>query len=148
MTMHKNRMPSVMNHRFSEVPHADIQRSSFDRSCGYKTTFDAGYLVPIFVDEALPGDSFNLNMEGFARMATPINPIMDNMYLETFFFFVPNRLIWDNWEKFNGEQQNPGDSTDYLIPQLDSPVTTGWTTGSIGDYFGIPTGIAKNTRWV
>jgi hypothetical protein len=135
-------MPSVMNHRFSEVPHADINRSSFDRSHGYKTTFDAGFLVPIFVDEALPGDSFNLNMDGFARMATPINPLMDNLYLETFFFAVPNRLIWDNWQKFNGEQDNPGDTTDYLIPQVTAPAGTGWTNASIGDYFGIPTGVA------
>ena len=97
-------IPSVMSHTFSEVPKAMISRSSFDRSHGYKTTFDAGYLVPIYVDEALPGDTFSLNMTGFARLATPIKPIMDNMYMETFFFAVPNRLLWDKWEDFMGNQ--------------------------------------------
>ena len=103
-------MKSVMSHSFSKVPRADIQRSSFNRSHGIKTTFDAGYLVPIMVDEALPGDTFNVNMAGFGRLATPLFPIMDNMHLETFFFAVPNRLIWDNWEKFNGAQDNPSRS--------------------------------------
>ena len=112
-------MKSVMAHQFSEVPKAEIPRSSFDRSHGVTTAFDAGYLVPIFVDEALPGDTFNLNMTGFARMATPINPIMDNLYMETFFFSVPVRLLWDNWKKFHGEQTNPGDSIDYTVPTMD-----------------------------
>ena len=94
-------------HVFSQVPKAEIPRSSFDRSHGNKTTFDAGYLVPIFVDEALPGDTFNLKMTGFARLATPIFPIMDNMYMETHYFSIPMRLVWDNWQKFNGEQK-PG----------------------------------------
>lgn len=134
------RLPSVMTHTFSQVPKAEIPRSSFDRSHGYKTTLDAGVLVPIFVDEVLPGDTFSLGMTGFARMATPLRPLMDNAYMNTFFFFVPNRLIWDNWEKFNGQQTNPGDSTDYLIPQVNN--AAGWTNGSIGDYFGLPTGVA------
>lgn len=129
-----------MNHRFSQVPHADIQRSSFNRSHGLKTTFDAGYLVPVFVDEALPGDTFNLDMAGFGRLATPLFPFMDNLHLETFFFAVPNRLIWDNWQKFNGEQTNPGDSTDYLVPQVATPVG-GFLNGSLYDYFGIPTNV-------
>jgi hypothetical protein len=136
-----DRLPSVMNHNFSQVPKADIQRSSFNRSHGLKTTFDAGDLIPIFVDEALPGDSFNLNMAGFGRLATPINPFMDNMHLETFFFAVPNRLIWDNWEKFNGEQTNPGDSTDYLVPTVTAPAG-GFTNGSLYDHMGIPTEVA------
>ena len=133
-------MPSVMNHNFSNVPKADIQRSSFNRSHGFKTTFDAGQLVPIFVDEALPGDTFNLNMSGFGRLATPIHPIMDNMYMETFFFAVPIRLLWDNWEKFNGEQTDPGDSTDYVIPVVTTP-TGGYSAGSLFDYFGLPTDV-------
>ena len=94
--------------RLSRVPTVDIQRSTFNRSHGIKTTFDAGYLVPIFVDEVLPGDTFECNATLFGRLATPIHPIMDNMYIETFFFFVPNRIIWDNWEKFMGAQDNPG----------------------------------------
>lgn len=134
-------MKSVMVHDFSRVPSANIPRSSFDRSHGYKTTFDAGMLVPIFVDEALPGDTFSLNMTGFCRLSTPLHPYMDNAFFNTFFFAVPLRLIWDNWQKFNGEQDNPGDSTDYLIPQVVSPAG-GWTVGSMSDYFGLPTGIA------
>lgn len=134
------RMPSVMTHSFSQVPTAEIPRSSFDRSHGYKTTFDAGLLVPVFVDEVLPGDTFSLNMTGFARLSTPLHPYMDNAYVNSFFFFVPNRLLWDNWQAFNGEQKNPGDSTDFLLPQCLAPAT-GWPVGSIGDYFGLPVGV-------
>lgn len=132
-------MKSVMSHNFSQIPKADIQRSSFDRSHGVKTTFDAGKLIPILVDECLPGDTFKLNMTAFARLATPIHPIMDNMYMDTHFFSVPIRLLWDNWQKFNGEQIDPGDSIDYLIPTLTSPAVGGYAEGSISDYFGIPT---------
>ena len=133
-----------MKHQFSQVPKAEIPRSKFDRSCGYKTTFDAGWLVPVFVDEALPGDTFNLHMTAFGRLATPLHPFMDNMYLDSFFFAVPLRLVWDNFQKFNGEQTDPGDSTDYLIPQITT--TAGWTEGSLSDYFGLPTGVAGLTQ--
>lgn len=125
------------DHKFSQIPRAEIQRSVFDRSHGVKTTFNAGNLYPIYVDEALPGDTFNLKMSAFARMSTPLKPIMDNLYLETFFFAVPNRLLWDNWEKFNGAQTNPGDSIDYTIPQEVAP-EGGWPTFSTADFFGIP----------
>lgn len=131
---------SVMVHQFSLAPKADIPRSHFDRSHGYKTTFDAGYLVPIFVDEVLPGDTMNMKASMFARMATPIHPIMDNMFLDTFWFFVPNRLIWDNFQKFMGERENPGDSTDFLCPQVEAP-SGGWQSESLSDYFGLPTGV-------
>lgn len=133
--------PSVMQHSFSRVPKAEIQRSSFQRNHGYKTTFNAGYLVPVFVDEALPGDTFNCNMTAFARLNTPLHPFMDNMYVDSFFFAVPMRLLWDNWEKFNGAQDNPTDSTDYLIPQIPAPAG-GYANGSLSDYFGLPTGVA------
>lgn len=132
-------MKSSNQHLFSQIPRADIQRSSFNRSHGYKTTLDSGYLVPFFVDEVLPGDTFNLKATLFGRLATPVVPFMDNMYLETFFFFVPNRLVWDNWQKFNGEQKNPGDNTDFLIPTLEAGKHE---VGSIADYFGIPTGVS------
>lgn len=132
-------MKSSNQHLFSQIPRADIQRSSFNRSHGYKTTLDSGYLVPFFVDEVLPGDTFNLKATLFGRLATPAVPFMDNMYLETFFFFVPNRLVWDNWQKFNGEQKNPGDNTDFLIPTLEAGKHD---VGSIADYFGIPTGVS------
>lgn len=133
-------MRSVMSHMFSQVPAANIPRSSFNRSHGFKTTFDAGLLVPVLVDEALPGDTFNVRMSAFARLATPIVPFMDNLFLDTFFFAVPIRLIWDNWQRFNGEQRDPGDSTDFLTPQIAPPPATGWTSGSLGDYFGLPIG--------
>jgi len=120
------------------VPKADIPRSSFNIEHTHKTTFDAGYLIPIYVDEVLPGDSFKLNMTAFARMATPLYPVMDNMHLDSFFFFVPNRLLWDNWEKFMGQQTDPGDSTSYIIPTVTSPAN-GYAVGSLQDYMGLPT---------
>lgn len=139
----KHSAGSHMTHQFSQVPRAEIPRSTFNRSHGHKTTFDEGYLVPVFVDEALPGDTFNLHMTAVARLATPIFPIMDNMFMDTHFFAVPIRLIWDNWQKFNGEQNDPGDSTDFAIPTMDAPAGTGHAVGSLSDYFGIPTGIAN-----
>nr|UXQ88068.1 MAG: major capsid protein [Microvirus sp.] len=130
-----------MTHRFDSTPKANIPRSSFDRSHGYKTTFDAGWLVPFYCDEALPGDTFNLKTTAFARLATPIKPIMDNLFMETFFFSVPVRQVWDNWEKFNGEQKNPTDSTDFVVPKciISGPEAK---EGTIFDYMGIPLGNA------
>ncbi|QKI28927.1 VP1 [Kummerowia striata gokushovirus] len=136
-----NKRLTSSQHTFSRVPQADIPRSSFNRSHGYKTTFDAGYLVPVFVDEALPGDTFNVRMTSFARLATPVAPIMDNLYCDVFFFAVPIRLVWNNWERFNGAQDDPGDSTDYLVPQMVSTAGTGYAVGSLHDYFGLPTGV-------
>ncbi|AXH74803.1 MAG: major capsid protein [Microviridae sp.] len=132
---------SVMAHQFSQVPRADIPRSSFDRSHGYKTTIDAGKLIPFYVDEALPGDTFNLRTTALARLATPIFPIMDNMFMDTFFFSVPIRLVWENWQRFNGEQFAPGDSTDFTIPQMVAP-SGGYGANTIHDYFGLPVGVA------
>ncbi len=125
-----------MTHQFSQVPSVEIPRSSFDRSHGLKTAFDSGLLIPILIDEALPGDTYNVSMTGFARLATPIHPIMDNLFMDTFFFAVPYRLVWDNWEKFNGSQDNPDDSTDFLIPQLSGG--TDYNPGSLHDFMGIP----------
>lgn len=123
-----------MSHLFSQIPRANIQRSSFNRSHTYKTAFDSNYLIPFFVDEVLPGDTFNLKASLFGRLSTPAVPIMDNLYLDTFFFFVPTRLVWDNWQRFNGEQKNPDDSTDFLVPT----VNCDGKSGTIYDYFGIP----------
>lgn len=134
--MHRNRSVSV--HQFSMVPRADIPRSGFRIENSHKTTFDAGWLIPIYVEEVLPGDTFKVNATIFARLATPIVPVMDNLYLETFFFFVPNRLVWDNWKKFCGEQANPADSIQYTIPTVVA-AATGFPQGSIYDYMGIPT---------
>jgi len=139
---HKGGNVTKSSHQFSQVPKAEIPRSTFDRSHAHKTTFDAGFLIPLMVDEVLPGDTFNVGMTVFARLATPIFPIMDNLYLDSQFFAVPLRLIWDNWQKFNGEQRDPGDSIDFLVPQMVSTAGTGYVTGSIHDYLGIPVGIA------
>lgn len=132
-------LPTTETKDFSRVPKVNIERSVFNRDHGLKTTMDSGYLVPIFVDEALPGDTFQLDATGFGRLATPINPFMDNMYIETFFFAVPNRLIWDNWEKFCGEQTNPGDSIDYLVPQIENATITEQT---LFDYMGVPINVS------
>ena len=134
--MHRNK--SVDVHKFAMIPRADIPRSKFDCQSTHKTTFDAGYLVPVYVDEMLPGDTFNLNMTAFARLATPLYPIMDNMILDSFFFFIPNRLLWTNWQKFMGAQTNPGDSISYTVPQCVSPAG-GYAIGSLQDYMGLPT---------
>lgn len=131
-------MQTVMKHSFSDVPKVDIERSVFDRSHGYKTTFDAGYLVPVYVDEVLPGDTFDVDATFFARLATPITPFMDNLFLDTFYFYVPLRLLWTNFQRFMGERPNPNDSTDFLVPQIAAPVG-GWLVGSLADYFGLPT---------
>jgi|SaaInlStandDraft_5_1057022.scaffolds.fasta_scaffold31268_2 hypothetical protein len=131
-------MKSVMQHQFSQVPKAEIQRSKFDRSHGLKTTFDAGNLVPMFTDEVLPGDTFNLRTTAFARLATPLFPLMDNMFMETHYFFVPNRLLWDNFKKFHGQQNNPDDSIDFTVPTMTS-TGTGYANESLHDYLGIPT---------
>jgi hypothetical protein len=134
--MYRNK--SVDAHRFSMTPRAEIPRSSFNVQKTHKTTFNSGNLIPIYVDEVLPGDTFNLNMTAFGRLATPLFPIMDNMHMDSFFFFVPNRLIWSNWQKFMGEQEKPGDSISYIIPTCTSPVG-GYTTNSLHDYMGLPT---------
>lgn len=135
-------MKSVMKHAFSMIPKTSIQRSSFDRSFGYKTTFNEGLLIPFFCDEVLPGDTFKLKTSVLARLSTPIVPVMDNMFLDMQFFFVPNRLLWDHWTNFNGEQRDPTDSTDYLVPTITSPVG-GFAAQSIFDYLGLPTGVAN-----
>lgn len=136
-------MRSVMVHQFSQVPQVAIPRSTFDRSHGHKTTFDGGWLVPIYVDEALPGDTFSMNMTTFARLATPLHPVMDNVRLDAFFFAVPLRLIWTNFVRMFGEQDNPTDTTSYICPTITAPGgPPGFVIGSLFDFFGIPTGKA------
>jgi hypothetical protein len=132
------RNKSVDVHQFAMIPRADIPRSKFKMETTHKTTFDGGYLIPVYVDEVLPGDTFNLKMTAFARMATPLFPVMDNMHLDSFFFFVPYRLVWTNWVKMMGQQDNPGDSTSFTIPQHVSPAS-GYAVSSLQDYFGLPT---------
>jgi hypothetical protein len=134
-------MRSVMKHQFSKAPQVKVPRSTFNRSKGHKLTFDAGYLVPVFLDEALPGDTFKLRTTALCRLATPTTPIMDNIYLDLHFFACPNRLLWNNWKKFCGEQDNPSDSIAYTIPTAPATTGTGYAIGSLHDYMTLPTGI-------
>lgn len=126
---------------FAENPtNLDIQRSKFKRPFQHKTTFNTGDLIPIYVDEVLPGDTVTMDMSSITRMSTPIFPVMDNAFMDTYFFFVPNRLVWEHWKEFNGENNTTywEQTTDYEIPQITAP-TGGWEKGSIADYMGIPT---------
>ena len=142
-------MKSVSNHSFSLIPRAEIPRSVFDRSHNRKMTLNCDDLVPIFVDEVLPGDSFKVDFDLFARLTSPLTtPVMDNLYLDVFWFFVPNRLVWTNWQKMCGEQENPGDSTDFLVPRIafngknpegdTDKVNQAINAGSLADAFGLP----------
>ena len=130
-------MKSVMSasHNFAQVPGVEIPRSVFNRSHGYKTTFDGGYLVPIFVDEALPADTHILNLNAFARLSTPLFAPMDNLFMDFFFFAVPHRILQTNFVKMMGEQTDPGDSIAYLAPTVD---INGEGVGTLADYFGLP----------
>lgn len=127
----------VSQHRFAEIPKAEIPRSVFDRSFTTKTAFNSGLLIPVFFDEVLPGDTFDVNASFFTRLATPVVPIMDNLWLDSFFFFVPYRLVWDHWTNMHGERKNPQDSVDYICPTVTAP-DNGFGFGSIYDYLGIP----------
>lgn len=129
---------------FSQLPKADIQRSRFDRSSSVKTTFNVGDIIPFYVDEVLPGDTFDIKTSKVVRMQSLVTPIMDNIYLDTYFFFVPNRLTWEHWQEFNGENTQSAwiPATEYQIPQITAP-SGGWSIGTIADYMGIPTGVAN-----
>ena len=159
---YNTRIGSAQQHQFSEVPHADIQRSTFDRSHGLKTTFNAGQLVPIYVDEALPGDTFSCNLTAFSRLATPIHPTMDNAFMDTHFFAVPVRLVWDDFEEFMGETKTykaagsdrldgtPDFTVAAPVPPTITAGGSGETEGSLSDYFGIPTkvpGLEFSALW-
>lgn len=132
-------MQSAMPYSLTGVPTINIPRSTFNRSHGFKTTFNSGYLIPFYVDEVLPGDTFNLKATMFARLSTPLFPFMDNLYMDTQFFFCPMRLLWDNFKAFMGEK-DVGDSTTYLIPVLDSTTypAAGFGISTIYDYMGLP----------
>lgn len=135
----------VRGHRFSDAPAMYMKRTKFDRSHVYKTTFDSGKLIPVFVDEVLPGDTTRMSVNYFARLATPIKPIMDNIYLDWFFFFVPNRLVWEHWQNFCFEQEDPGESTDYVIPTVSATGNSeNAYIGSLWDYFGLPVNTSGN----
>ena len=128
-------------HLFSQVPRAEIPRSRFNRDHTVKTTLSAGKLVPFFWDDVLPGDSFNVKTHMFCRMATLISPIMDDLWIDTHYFFVPYRLVWNNFQKFMGERENPDDSIDFVVPQtLDTNAFSDVEVESVFDYLGLPIG--------
>lgn len=129
---------------FSLSPRVDISRSRFDRSASLKTSFNAGDVVPFFLEEVLPGDTFSVDTSKVVRMQTLLTPMMDNVYLDTYYFFVPNRLVWDHWKEFCGENTESAwiPQTEYTMPQITSPAGQGWSVGTLADYFGIPTGVA------
>ena len=130
--------------RFASVPRANIQRARFKRDFANITTINEGDLVPLYVDEVLPGDTISCTLRGLIRMATPLYPVMDNCYLDTYAFFVPNRLLWDHWENLMGQNDRTywEETTEYSVPQTTAP-STGWAVGTIADYMGIPTGVAN-----
>lgn len=140
------RNPSPSQYQFSLNPSVNIPRCSIRRPFSHKTTIDAGKLYPLYCEEVLPGDTFNVNASIVARLTTPIVPFMDNLYLDCHFFFVPYRLVWDNWTKFCGEQDNPSDSIDYTVPCLNAVNSDGFTVGTIYDYFGLPTGVGPTAN--
>lgn len=134
---------NVESHFALNPTRIDMSRSTFDRSSSVKTSFNAGDIVPFFLEEVLPGDTFNVKSSKVVRMQTLLTPMMDNVYLDTYYFFVPNRLVWEHWKQFNGENTESAwiPETTYEVPQITSPADTGWSVGTLADYFGIPTGV-------
>jgi hypothetical protein len=136
---------NVESHFALNPTNIDIRRSTFDRSHSLKTSFNVGDIVPFFVDEVLPGDTFNVDTSKVVRLQTLLTPVMDNIYLDTYFFFVPNRLTWSHWKQFNGENTESAwiPQTEYEIPQITAPASGGWSVGTIADYLGVPTGVSN-----
>ena len=144
------RQQSNMTHRFADIPEANIPRSSFLQKSRYKTTFNADYLIPFYHQHVMPGDTFNWSANLYGRMNTPIYPLLDNLVLSTFYFFVPYRQLQTNFRKLMGERTDPGDSIAYTFATVTSPVG-GFTTGTLADYLGLPvdaTAFAGNTLTV
>lgn len=138
MDVRNLKQKSVNVHDFAMNPRAKVPRSSFPVRQARKTAFSASYLVPIYCEEVLPGDTFNISCNVACRTAIPIVPVLDNWHMEFFAFFQPNRISWENWEKMLGAQDNPGDHNNYTIPKMEAPVG-GFVPGTLGDYFGLPT---------
>lgn len=141
------------NARFALNPQVDIQRSTFNRPSTHKTTMNAGKLIPIYVDEVLPGDTFRFRMSSITRMSTPIFPVMDNAFMDVYSFYVPNRIVWDHWAEFMGENTTSKweQETEYLVPVITAPIEinpgeNGWDEGSLMDYFGVPTHVGNKSK--
>ena len=133
---------NVESHFALNPTRIDMSRSTFDRSSSIKTSFNVGDIVPFFLEEVLPGDTFNVRTSKVVRMQTLLTPMMDNVYLDSYYFFVPNRLVWNHWKEFNGENTESAwiPTTEYSVPQITSP-SAGWSVGTLADYFGLPTGV-------
>lgn len=133
---------NVESHFALNPTRIDMSRSTFDRSASVKTSFNVGDIVPFFLEEVLPGDTFDVRTSKVVRMQTLLTPMMDNVYLDSYYFFVPNRLVWKHWKEFNGENNESAwlPQTEYSVPQITSP-TSGWSVGTLADYFGLPTGV-------
>ncbi len=139
-------MSRNVNSRFAVNPtNIDISRSTFDRPFELKTSFNAGELIPFYVDEVLPGDTHQIRTSKVIRMPSLITPVMDNIYLDTYYFFVPTRLTWEHWKEFNGENTKSAwiPTTEYVVPQLKAPNNSGWLEGTVADYMGIPIGVSN-----
>ena len=141
------------NSHFATNPTSiDMARSRFSRNQSVKLTFNTGDIIPFYVDEVLPGDTMSIDTAKLIRMQTLLTPVMDNIYLDTYYFFVPNRLVWEHWKEFMGENNDSAwlPTNSYSVPQISAPASTGWSVGTIADYFGIPTGVTgirvNNTR--
>lgn len=130
------------NH-FSLAPQIEAERSTFNRAATHKTTFNVGDIIPFYVDEVLPGDTFKVRTSKMVRLPSLITPVMDDLFLDCYYFFVPNRLVWEHWQEFCGENRDSAwiPTVTYSVPQLTSPASTGWDTGTLADYFGIPVGV-------
>lgn len=138
-------MSRNLQSRFALNPtNLDMSRSKFPRHSSVKFSFNVGDVVPFYVDEVLPGDTFNVKTSKVVRMQSLLTPIMDNIYLDYYFFFVPNRIVWDHWRELNGENRESAwaQITEYEVPQVTAP-TGGWNVGTIADYMGIPTGVSN-----
>lgn len=134
-----------VNSHFAVNPtNIDISRSTFDRSSSVKLSFNVGDIIPFYVDEVLPGDTFSVESSRVVRMQTLLTPVMDNIYLDTYYFFVPNRLVWNHWREFNGENTQSAwlPAVEYEVPQITAPAG-GWNVGTLADYMGIPTGVSN-----
>lgn len=128
---------------FSELPQVDLQRSIFDRSSTHKLSLNVGDLVPFYIDEVLPGDTFNITTSKVVRLQTLLTPVMDNLYADFYWFYCPSRILWSHWKEFQGENTQSAwiPSTTYQIPAISSPATTGFESGTIADYLGLPVGV-------
>ena len=128
---------------YAQVPHAEIRRAKFQRDFNLLTTMNEGDLVPIYLDEVLPADTFKINLNALVRMATPLYPVMDNCYMDFYFFFVPARLLWKHFQNLMGQNDSTiwAETTEYTTPVTTAP-EGGWKVGTLADYFGIPTGVS------